>query len=129
MKKRFITLIAGIVLLSACGNEQPEEILELEDLTASRDSIRVIEGEFIFIADAAVLKGPDFIYGVKIDSLSTELANRVAPLKNSDFEMVPVKVKAKIVANPSPEGWDEFLEIKQILEVSDEKAQDTITVQ
>ena len=36
-----------------------------------------------------MLKGDKFIYGVTIDDLSKQLADKVKAVKSSDFDMVP----------------------------------------
>ena len=42
--------------------------------------------------------------------------------------MVPVIVKAKVKPNPAKEGWDEIIEIKEILKVSAPKGEEAIKV-
>ena len=74
------------------------------------------EGDFIFLEDAAVLKGDKFIYGVTIDDLSKQLADKVKASKSSDFDMVPVAVKGNVSQKPEgQEGWDEILTITEIV--------------
>mgnify|MGYP000095702265 CR=1 FL=1 len=121
------TLLAALIILfsfSACGDNTREEI-EPEKVEQVKDSLTTIEGEFIFLADAAVLKGKNFIYGVELDSVSMKLADSVAPLKKDNFDMIPVTVRAKIVKNFG-EGWEEIVQIREILKVSKPKA-DTVT--
>ena len=117
MKKIYFALLAGLFMLNSCGEDSEPTEVEPQVVVA-KDSIPTIKGEFIFLADAAVLKGKDFIYGVQIDSLSRELADSVANFKQDDFDMVPVTVKARIIKNPRREGWEELVEIKEILEIS-----------
>ncbi|MGB7784676.1 MAG: hypothetical protein WBL27_01115 [Salinimicrobium sp.] len=120
------TLFAALIILlgfSACGDDTREEI-EPEAVEQVQDSLTTIKGDFIYLADAAVLKGKDFIYGVELDSISMKLADSVAPLKKDNFDMVPVTVRAKIINNPG-EGWEEIAQIREILEVSQSKA-DTV---
>ena len=116
MRYKFLTLLAVLLMFVACGEDNsPEEIEPVAEVT--QDSIPTITGEFIFLADAAVLKGKDFIYGVQIDSLSQKLADTVAPLKRDEFEMIEVTVKAKIIQNPGQTGWEELAQIREILEI------------
>ena len=81
----------------------------------------IIEGEFIYIADGAVLKGPNFIYAVALDDKTKELADKVTPVKNDDLDMVSVKVKGTLGPNPlfieTGEGWEQMLTITEIVEV------------
>ncbi|SDK85309.1 hypothetical protein SAMN04488034_101661 [Salinimicrobium catena] len=103
-------------MFSACGDETKEEI-EPAVPEVAQDSLTTIEAEFIFLADAAVLKGRSFIYGVEMDSVSRELIKKVEPLKRDEFDMVPVVVRAKVIENPRQEGWDEIAQIREILEI------------
>lgn len=120
MKNALFALLVGTFLWSSCGDDTREEI-EVPVPEVAKDSLSTIEGEFIYLADAAILKGPDFIYGVELDSIAMDLAERVAPLKEDDFDMTSVKVRAKILKNRRPEGWDEVVEIREILEIQEEK--------
>lgn len=87
-------------------------------ISCSRPEIRHIDGEFLFYDDAAVLKGPDFIYGVEIDDNAIELARRVKPLKNEEFDMIMVTVKGSLKEkDKASTGWDSILTIKEIVDV------------
>ncbi len=79
----------------------------------------LFRGEFIYTADAAVLKGEDYIYGVALDAKAEELAKKVEPLKREDFDMVPVVIMAIKKPNPNEEGWEEILEIVEIVGVTE----------
>ncbi len=126
MKKLFGLLIIGIMLFS-CQDEERKDLLEGPEVEKVPDSIQVLEGEFIYAADAAVLRGDSFVYGVTLDSMSNVLSEKITPLKNDDFDMIPVTVKAKILPNPKREGWAEVIEIREILEIPEvEKVTDTI---
>jgi len=90
----------------------------------------IYRGEFIHVADGAVLKGSTYIYGVVLDEVAMELSERVKPVKVNDFDMVPVVVKG--VVSPKPEGeegWDEVLKITEILNVSSQPAEADIKIQ
>lgn len=116
MKKLLFALLASLFVLTGCGEDPEPEEAEPEAVVA-KDSIPTIKGEFIFLADAAVLKGKDFIYGVQIDSISRKLADTVEPLKRDEFDMIEVVVKAKVVQNPGQTGWEELVQIREILEI------------
>jgi len=124
MKTKLLAALIGIFMLTACGNETKEEI-EPAIPEVAQDSLTTIEAEFIYLADAAVLKGRSFIYGVELDSVSRELIERVAPLKRDEFDMVPVVVRAKVIENPGQEGWDEIAQIREILEIPERKTDST----
>ena len=111
MKKIFFLIITSLVFLS-CAED------------------RTFEGEFIYYSDAAVLKGENFIYGVKIDAKMEELATIVKPLQRDEFDMIPVIVQGTI--NPKAEGtegWDSIVTIKKIIEVKEPKAESPVKIE
>ena len=119
--KRLLGVLFISLLLFSCQNEERKELMEQPKVEKVPDSIQVLTGEIVYGTDAAVIRGEDFVYGVAMDSLSKILAEKVAPLKSDDFDMVPVTVKARIVPNPKQEGWEEVIEIREIIEVADAK--------
>lgn len=119
--KRLLGVLFISLLLFSCQNEERKELMEQPKAEKVPDSIQVLTGEIVYGTDAAVIRGEDFVYGVAMDSLSKILAEKVAPLKSDDFDMVPVTIKAKIIPNPRQEGWEEVIEIREIIEVADAK--------
>jgi len=115
MKKIILITLISIVSFSCkkdiATNQKKESKIELDS-----SEEKVYRGDFIFLEDAAVLKGDKFIYGVTIDDLSKQLADKVKVVKSSDFDMVPVAVKGKISQKQEgQEGWDEILTITEIV--------------
>ncbi|MFV8280957.1 hypothetical protein ACNKXS_05405 [Christiangramia marina] len=124
--RRFFEIMMVAILLVSCQDDEQKE-LNTEPVTAKvQDSLEVLQGDYVYVADAAVLRGENFVYGVKQDSIAMLLSDKVSDLKSDDFEMIPVRVKAKILANPRLEGWDEIIEIKEILEISGASISDPI---
>ena len=122
MKKNLFVLILVVLGFSSCGDDSTDVIIEEQVQEVEKDSLKTIEGEFIFLSDAAVIKGTNFIYGVELDSISRDLAKQVAPLKNDDFDMIPVVVRAQVVPNPGRKGWNEFVRISEVIEIADGNA-------
>ena len=120
MKKLFGILLMSLILFS-CQDEERKDLMDAPTQEKVPDSIQVLEGDFVYTADAAVIRGEDFVYGVTQDSMSQMLSEKIAPFKADDFEMIPVKVKAKIVPNPQQEGWEEVIEILEIVEIPEGK--------
>lgn len=116
MKGKVLMLLFCLFLFSACVDRSEDEMESLEP-QAVEDSIPTLQGQFIFLSNEAVLKGNNFIYGITIDSMALKLAEKVKPFKNENFDMVPVTVKAKIIKNSRTAGWDESIEIREVLEV------------
>lgn len=106
MKKSFLLIIVSLLILS-CKNEKNNESTDL------------VRGEFILIENAGVLKGKDFIYGVIIDDMAQELAQKIKPLQREEFDMVPVVIKGIVKPNDQKDGWPEVVEIKEIVGVSE----------
>ncbi len=82
-----------------------------------KTELSLIRGEFILIDDAAVIKGNGFIYAVAIDEATRELSKKIKPLQREEYDMVPVVIKGIVKPNPNP-GWEEIVEIKEIIGVS-----------
>ena len=112
-------LLCSISLFIACKNDPKTTDSELVEAVTS--DAKEIEAEFIYIQDAAVLKGQSFIYGVVLDEKANELAERVKAFKKDKYDMVPVLIKGTIKPNPLKDGWKEVVEIKEILKVSPPK--------
>src|SRR5690554_5797818 len=128
MERNLFAILLSLLLVASCATDSREDEFP-EQQQQVQDSIPTLRGEFMLLADQAVLKGEGFIYGVTIDSLAQELARRVEPLKENDFDMVPVVIKAKVSNNFGRQGWDEVVEIREILEIPDETlevAQDSL---
>lgn len=124
MEKKLFAVLVVLFSLSACGDDSRDDTIKSEKVETVTDSLTTITGDFIYLADAAVLKGKDFIYGVELDSVSMKLVDSIAPLKRDNFDMIPVTVRAKIVKNLG-EGWEEIAQIREILEIPQPKT-DTV---
>ena len=115
--KKFLLILALAVTAFSCQDEGRQDLMNQPETEKVPDSIQTLTGEFIYAGDAAILRGSDFVYGVTVDSLSKVLAEQVQPFQKEEFDMVSVKVVGKIVPNPGQEGWDENIEIQEILEI------------
>ena len=115
--KNFLYVFILAISIVSCQDEEQKDFMVQPETADVADSIQVLEGGFVYVADAAVLRGKDFVYGVTMDSLSQHLAEDIAKFKEDDFDMVPVKVKAEIMKNPGLEGWDEIIKILEVIEI------------
>ena len=115
--KKFLLIITLAVTAFSCQDEGREDLMNQPETEKVPDSIQTLTGEFIYAGEAAILRGSDFVYGVTIDSMSKVLAEQVQPFQKEEFDMVAVKVKGKIVTNSRQDGWDENIEIREILEI------------
>jgi len=130
MKKIVLILVA--VIAFSCKKEvnKASETTVKEDVSIKEDKdIKTLEGEFLYYADAAVLKTPTQIYGVVIDEKMHELATQVAPLKKADTDMVEVIIKGKIVPKEADEeGWPFNVIVKKIIEVKQVATDDNVVI-
>ena len=115
--KKFLLIIALAITAFSCQDEGREDLMNQPETEKVPDSIQTLTGEFIYAGDAAILRGSDFVYGVTIDSMSKVLAEQIKPFQKEEFDMVAVKVKGKIVPNSRQDGWNENIEIREILEI------------
>ncbi len=124
--KKILFFTALIALLYSCKDSEEKTNTETEVApieTIADKKVIMYSGDFVYTADAAVIKGANFIYGVKLDSMASELANRVRPIKETDFDMVHVIVIGDVSPKPEgQEGWDEILTIKEIVSVGNKPA-------
>ncbi len=117
--KKLVILVSCLLTMLSCKKEAKTEAPAdgVEETTNNAEGEVTLNAEFIHVADAAVLKGKDFIYGVVLDDKAKELSERVSPLKKDEYDMVGVVVKGLIKPNPAPEGWEQVVEIKDIVAV------------
>ena len=115
MKKILFFILISIITFSCKKNSEKVDKSDTAiEINSSED--KIYRGDFIYLGDAAVLKGNKFIYGVTLDEMATELADKVKSVKESDFDMVPVAVKGSINRKPEgSEGWDEIITITEIV--------------
>jgi len=118
MKKIIVLLLLAVSIMACKDSEEKKE--GNIDITAENSSqIRILKGEFLYLDNAAVLKGTNFIYGVNLDEMAHKLADQVAPVKRDQYDMVLVSVKGTVAKKlEGAEGWDEILTIEEILSVS-----------
>ncbi|WP_010522729.1 hypothetical protein [Aquimarina agarivorans] len=118
--KKLVILAGCLLTMLSCKNDPKTtapDATETETTATNAEAEITLNAEFIHVADAAVLKGKDFIYGVVLDEKAQELSKKVAPLKKDEYDMVGVVVKGLIKPNPAPEGWEQVVEIKDIVAV------------
>lgn len=128
MKKILFFLMLSATIISCKNSEEISDNADLEMIDLA--NVKTYSGEFIYTADASVLKGNNFIYGVKINPVAEELAKKVSSVKEDDFDMVPVTVRG--VVNPKPvntEGWDEVITIIEIVDVSNKPSEADIKLE
>ena len=120
MKRIVLLFIVFATVTFSCKEKETEKVSNDPEYA----------GEFIYTADAAVLKGSNFIYGVALDEMAEELAKRVKPVKRDEFDMVPVVVKGTLKNKvEGEEGWNEILTITEIVSVSDTPSEADVKIE
>lgn len=78
----------------------------------------IFKGEFVYLADAAVLQTQEDIYAVIIDDKMHELDEMVKKYKLEDTDMVPVEIRGIKTQKPEgEEGWEYRIQITEIINV------------
>lgn len=114
--KKIIFILSIFISLTACDNDsQQAPQPKVEAIVI--DSIQTYQGNFISAGNSAVLKGDKFIYQVKMDSIATGLKDDLKNYILKNRNMVLVEVEGKVIENPSPEGYSQMIEIKEINKV------------
>lgn len=118
--KKLIFIVGILMLMASCENEQqPDEKLIAEP--TSEDSIQNYQGTFITVGKSAVLKGNQFVYEVKMDSMAELLKDSFKNYKLIDSNLIPIEVKGKVTNNVRSTGYSQVIEIKEIIEIFAEK--------
>ena len=121
--KKILFIITITLITFSCKNSEEKTDVKTPDVVSTESNNAAMDvlyqGDFIYLADAAVLKGRNFIYGVALNDMATELAKQVKPIQETEFDMVEVVVKGTIAPKPEgQEGWDEIITITEIVRVS-----------
>ena len=129
MKTNLIIVLACLFLVS-CNETKKEENKSDQKVEAEvkTTKFKSYVGEFIKVEDAAILKGNNFIYGVVLDSMGMELAKQAEAYKYDEYDMVPVVLSGNLIPNTNEEGWDELLEVKKIIRITEPKMEETIEI-
>jgi len=119
--KKVLILLLTIAVFTNCKKESKNEAVETNDGKTAKqsDGLTLLKGEFVYYADAAVLQTHTQIYGVIINDKVDEINKQAEPFKVQDTDFVMVEIRGKITPKPEGvEGWDNRVEIKEILNVS-----------
>ena len=131
--KKVLVLLFALVALTNCKNDAKQESTEAntidnidgpEKTVKQSDGLTLLKGEFVYYADAAVLQTHSQIYGVILNDKVEELNDKAKPFKTEPTDFIQVEIRGKITPKPEgEEGWDNRVEIKEILNVSASKAE------
>ena len=128
--KKLVFLLVLAVTFTNCKNEEKKEntneTVEIKDGRTAKqsDGLTLLKGEFVYYADAAVLQTKNQIYGVVLNEKVVELNKQAEPFKKESTDFVMIEVRGKITPKPKgEEGWENRIDIKEILNISAVKTQ------
>ena len=125
MKKWYITFTAVVFFFCSCI-EKKEKTSVAKKQTVEKSDIKFqkLTGNYLYVDDlekgpAAVLQLDNEIYGVVIDSMTSELNSIVEPLKQNKTDMVKVTLLGQINKRlDNEDGWPLRYKINEIVDVS-----------
>lgn len=120
MKKLAFYIILTVLIVSCKENTKETISADSPEKTAKQsDGLTLLKGDFLYLADAAVLQTHREVYGVIIDEKMEELNEQAKLLKDTEFDWVEVEIRGEITQKPEKEeGWDNRVAIKEILNVT-----------
>lgn len=120
MKKLAFYIILTVLIVSCKENTKETIGADSPEKTAKQsDGLTLLKGDFLYLADAAVLQTHREVYGVIIDEKMEELNEQAKLLKDTEFDWVQVEIRGEITQKPEKEeGWDNRVAIKEILNVT-----------
>jgi len=125
LMKKLILILVILTLGVACENEQDLKP-EIQTEATEKDSIQNYRGNFIYIGSDAVLKGENFVYEVKMDSMANLLKESLKGYQLDDKNIVPIEVKGKVIDNRLRKGYSKVIEIREIVEILARKQSENI---
>ncbi|WP_033959375.1 hypothetical protein [Psychroserpens jangbogonensis] len=121
--KKLLTLFLVASLFTGCKNDTKTETVPVDENAVTEngktakqnDGLKLMVGQFIYYADAAVLQTRNDIYGVVINDKMHELNDMAKSYKNEPTDYVTVQVRGKLIPKPEgEEGWPFRIDIKEI---------------
>ena len=126
--KQLLVAILCLTFLISCKTEKKKEeansVVEQEQTEDNLDGVLMLNGNFIYHENAAVLQTKAEIYGVITDSMMMVLNDQTQAFKKEPTDMVPVSVKAKLSDKRDKTEWKNKIEILEIIKVSEPKPDD-----
>lgn len=108
-------IFISVTILSCKSEADTEKESEKQNIEVV-STLKSFKGEFIHVDTAAVLKGRDFIYGVKMNEIAKDIIKQVDTIKQDEYDIVNIEVKGEIQPNDK-EGWEEIIVIESIEKV------------
>ncbi|KRO67905.1 MAG: hypothetical protein ABR84_04080 [Cryomorphaceae bacterium BACL21 MAG-121220-bin10] len=131
-KQFFIAAVVLMGLMISCGETKTNDVQDpAPKVTETQPT--PFSGEYYYSNEGAVLKGKTFIYAVTMDDWAKELGERIAPVKQDAYDMVPVMVLGIVTTNPAFEQgqqvWEQIITISDIISIADQPAEAEIKIE
>ncbi len=123
--KNFLFILLLFSFLVACDDET-ENTPKPEIEATVVDSIQNYIGNFITVGNAAVLKGDQFIFQVKMDSTATGLKAGIENYVLQNPNVIPVEVTGKVVENPGVDGYSQLIELREVVKIFAERKEEIV---
>jgi hypothetical protein len=118
MKKLMIIMLIAIAFTS-CKNDEKKDSETVNDETEVSTDETTVTGSFMYFSDAAVFQTKSELFGVVENEKLQDLIIQAETLKNEASDEVAVTLKVKKSKKPqNEEGWDNRIEILEIIKVS-----------
>jgi hypothetical protein len=123
--KKLIALLCVVATFISCKNDEKKETETVnEELEVSIDESTVV-GSFMYFADAAVFQTKSELFGVVENEKLQDLILQAETLKREASDEVAVVLKVKKSKKPeNEEGWENRIEILEIIKVSKANPED-----
>ena len=125
MKKWYITFTAVVFFFCSCIEKKGKaSVAKNQTVEKSAIKFQKLTGNYLYVDDlekgpAAVLQLDNEIYGVVIDSMTSELNSIVEPLKQNKTDMVMVTLSGQTNKKlDNEDGWPLRFKINEIVDVS-----------
>jgi hypothetical protein len=123
--KKLIALLCVVATFISCKNDEKKETETVnEELEVSIDESTVV-GSFMYFSDAAVFQTKSEPFGVVENEKLQDLILQAETLKREASDEVAVVLKVKKSKKPeNEEGWENRIEILEIIKVSKANPED-----
>jgi hypothetical protein len=123
--KKIIFLLQISLVFTSCKEDKAAKINTETSVENTNDGFTLLEGNFVYYEDAAVLQTPTSIFGVILNENTMQLAKEAKAFQKEATDMVKVRIKGLIEKKPEDtEGCDYNINIKKIISVEALNAKD-----
>lgn len=123
--KKLVIILCIVTAFISCKNDEkkdPETIVEESEISTDDGTVT---GNFVYYADASVFQTKNELFGVVENDKLQDLILQAETLKDEPTDEVMVTLKVKKSKKPeNEEGWDNRIEILEIIKVSKASPED-----